>query len=213
MGTQFSKIKVTQRVEVHGQVINDYYSYYNDSNCSDQLSGEIDEIYANNKTNSAADLGDLFTKRAHHSGVVSGHELLSYSFLGGQACEPRRSIRRKHRTRSSISLPRSTGGSGRTQFSSPSLKVIKNSPSIKYLTNPWSTAKEKLSLIIKKDVADHPDSELDSGISLNGNYDQIEPRNRKNAVSSDYERIEEIRTLQSKHFWLRKLRKKYFSSK
>ena len=29
MGTQFSKIKVTQRVEVHGQVINDYYhSYY-----------------------------------------------------------------------------------------------------------------------------------------------------------------------------------------
>ena len=26
MGTQFSKIKVTQRVEVHGQVIHDYYA-------------------------------------------------------------------------------------------------------------------------------------------------------------------------------------------
>ena len=86
---------------------------------SDRLSGEIDAIYAaqatssasrshgggggggggKNSTASALDLGDLFTRRAHHSGVVSGHELLSYSFLRGQACEPRRSIKRKHRTR------------------------------------------------------------------------------------------------------------------
>ena len=50
-------------------------------------------------SNSAVDLNDLYTRRAHHSGVLSGHELLSYSFLGGQACEPRRSIRRKHRSR------------------------------------------------------------------------------------------------------------------
>ena len=110
MGTQFSKIKVTQRVEVHGQVINDYYhSYYHETN-NDRLSGEIDAIYAahgggvggvgsKTSTASALDLGDLFTRRAHHSGVVSGHELLSYSFLRGQACEPRRSIKRKHRTR------------------------------------------------------------------------------------------------------------------
>ena len=74
-----------------------------------------------------------------------------------------------------------------------------SSGSIKYLTNPWSTAKEKFSLIIRKDTADHPDSELDSGISVNENYDQIEPRNRKiAALQGDYERIEEIRTLQSK---------------
>ena len=55
MGTQFSKIKVTQRVEVHGQVIHDYYainqnggyyqtgsdlmmeSNYNHSNYSNQI--------------------------------------------------------------------------------------------------------------------------------------------------------------------------------
>ena len=55
MGTQFSKIKVTQRVEVHGQVIHDYYainqnggyyqteselmmdSNYNNSNYSNQI--------------------------------------------------------------------------------------------------------------------------------------------------------------------------------
>jgi len=43
------------------------------------------------------ELPDLFTRRAHHAGIISGHELLSYSFLGGRACEPRRSLRRKHR--------------------------------------------------------------------------------------------------------------------
>lgn len=109
--------------------------------------------------------------------------------------------------RSSISLPRSSAGSARTQYTLP---AIKSGGSVKYLTNPWSTARDKLSLLIRngKDggtAPDHPDSELDSGISVNGNYDQIaEPRNRKNAALSaaagqgDYERIEEIRTLQSK---------------
>ena len=111
--------------------------------------------------------------------------------------------------RSSISLPRSSAGSARTQYTLP---AVKGGGSVKYLTNPWSTARDKLSLLIRngKDTApDHPDSELDSGISVNGNYDQIaEPRNRKNAALSaaavasagqgDYERIEEIRTLQSK---------------
>ena len=77
MGTQFSKIKVTQRVELHGEVF-------------DYADGDYD----------TSELPELFTRRAHHSGVISGHELLSYSFLGGAACEPRRSLRRKHRTRS-----------------------------------------------------------------------------------------------------------------
>ena len=40
-----------------------------------------------------------------------------------------------------------------------------------------------------------PDSELDSGISINGHYDQIE-RLRKNGL--DYERIDEIKTMTGK---------------
>lgn len=87
MGTQFSKIKVTQRVEVHGQVIHNYHP--------DLITTDI----YHNKSNSTNNLDDLWTRHAHHSGVVSGHELMSYSFLGGQACEPRRSIRRRHRSR------------------------------------------------------------------------------------------------------------------
>jgi hypothetical protein len=74
MGTQFSKIKVTQRVELHGEVF-------------DYADGDYD----------TEELPDLFTRRAHHAGVISGHEILSYSFLGGAACEPRRSLRRKHK--------------------------------------------------------------------------------------------------------------------
>ena len=48
------------------------------------------------------------------------------------------------------------------------------------------------------DTADHPDSELDSGISVNGNYDQIEPSNRNGGQIrnfnglQNYERIEEL---------------------
>ena len=48
------------------------------------------------------------------------------------------------------------------------------------------------------DAADHPDSELDSGISVNGNYDQIEPSNRNGGQIrnfnglQNYERIEEL---------------------
>ena len=51
------------------------------------------------------------------------------------------------------------------------------------------------------DTADHPDSELDSGISVNGNYDQIETPTRNGGQQhhmrnikglQDYERIEEM---------------------
>ena len=55
-----------------------------------------------------------------------------------------------------------------------------------------------IKLLNTGDTADHPDSELDSGISVNGNYDQIETSNR-NGVNlrhikglQDYERIEEM---------------------
>ena len=45
--------------------------------------------------------------------------------------------------------------------------------------------------------SDHTDSELDSGISVNGNYDQIENSNRNVHFRGlkglqDYERIEEM---------------------
>ena len=45
--------------------------------------------------------------------------------------------------------------------------------------------------------SDHTDSELDSGISVNGNYDQIENSNRNGHFRNikglqDYERIEEM---------------------
>ena len=52
--------------------------------------------------------------------------------------------------------------------------------------------------LIQGDAADHPDSELDSGISVNGNYDQIEPSNRNGGQVrhfnglQNYERIEEL---------------------
>lgn len=53
MGTQFSKIKVTSRVEVHGQV----YSQYRPG---------LDTGYTL-KSNSTNDLSeDIFTRRAHH---------------------------------------------------------------------------------------------------------------------------------------------------
>lgn len=70
MGTQFSKVKVTQRVELHGEVFN-------------HAEGDYD----------TGELPDLFTRRAHHSGVLSGHELLSYregfrEGREGQGCQP-----------------------------------------------------------------------------------------------------------------------------
>eukprot|EP00093_Oithona_nana_P014521 14521.XXX_629394_630664_1 [CDS] Oithona nana genome sequencing. len=110
MGTQFSKIKVTSRIEVHGQV----YSQFQPPGL------ELDYPVKSNSTNDLTD--NIYTRRAHHSGVLSGHELLSYSFLGGQACEPRRSVRRKHRYRSSMSLPRSS--SRRSSFKFSSLKYM-----------------------------------------------------------------------------------------
>merc|ERR1712045_241967 len=96
-------------------------SNYNHSNYSNQIM-DRNEINRKMTSNSAVDLNDLYTRRAHHSGVLSGHELLSYSFLGGQACEPRRSVRRKHRYRSSMSLPRSS--SRRSSFKFSSLKYM-----------------------------------------------------------------------------------------
>lgn len=47
-----------------------------------------------------------------------------------------------------------------------------------------------------------PDSELDSGISINGHYDHIDHLRGKNRL--DYERIEEIKTMTGKvkQFWL-----------
>ena len=116
------------------------------------------------------------------SGVLSGHELLSYSFLGGQACEPRRSVRRKHRYRSSMSLPRSSSRRSSFKFSS-----------LKYML-PGSQKKIK-----EHDNSDNnsgtPDSELDSGISINGHYDNIDQLQRKNGLRCDYDRIDEIKTM------------------
>lgn len=146
MGTQFSKIKVTQRVELHGEVF-------------DHADGDYD----------TGELPDLFTRRAHHSGVISGHELLSYSFLGGAACEPRRSLRRKHRSKSLYSSFRSTNSSR---------YILSNSTE-----KDLAPASAKTTL----DMFDHelgdlcckdrsPDSELDSGISVNVNYENHDPR-------------------------------------
>ena len=54
MGTQFSKIKVTSRIEVHGQVY------------SSQYQNNI-EIGYPIKSNSTNDLNEeLYTRRAHH---------------------------------------------------------------------------------------------------------------------------------------------------
>ena len=54
MGTQFSKIKVTSRIEVHGQVY------------SSQYQNNI-EIGYPMKSNSTNDLNEeLYTRRAHH---------------------------------------------------------------------------------------------------------------------------------------------------
>ena len=121
------------------------------------------------------------------SGVLSGHELLSYSFLGGQACEPRRSVRRKHRYRSSMSLPRSSSRRSSFKFSS-----------LKYML-PGSQKKIK-----EHDNSDNnsgtPDSELDSGISINGHYDNIDQLQRKNGLRCDYDRIDEIKTMTGTYF-------------
>ena len=92
MGTQFSKIKVTQRVEVHG------LSSGSTSDLTDGVPPPAGSLVDGDYD--VSELPGLFTRRAHHSGIISGHELLSYSFLGGAACQPRRSLRRKHRSKS-----------------------------------------------------------------------------------------------------------------
>ncbi len=99
MGTQFSKIKVTQRVEVHGlsqqqQQQQHYEHSHRNGHPAASTLGLSDGDY------DASELPGLFTRRAHHSGILSGHELLSYSFVGAAACQPRRSLRRRHRSKS-----------------------------------------------------------------------------------------------------------------
>ncbi len=101
MGTQFSKIKVTQRVEVHGLSSSNDLSGVDgdgDAGVGGRLPGSS-PVLADGDYD-VSELPGLFTRRAHHSGVISGHELLSYSFLGGAACQPRRSLRRRHRSKS-----------------------------------------------------------------------------------------------------------------
>ena len=147
MGTQFSKIKVTQRVELHGDVF-------------DYADGDYD----------TEELPDLFTRRAHHSGVISGHELLSYSFLGGQACEPRRSLRRKHRSKSLYSSFRSTASS------SASSRMVLCSGSREQNLDILGELKGPGRNVHSSNSSSPPDSELDSGISVNVNYEGHEPR-------------------------------------
>lgn len=54
MGTQFSKIKVTSRIEVHGQV----YSQFQPPGL------ELDYPVKSNSTNDLSD--NIYTRRAHH---------------------------------------------------------------------------------------------------------------------------------------------------
>ena len=86
-----------------------------------------------------------------------------------------------------------------------------NNRCLSYAINIWILLRAVLSRISKlyiflidiggSDTADHPDSELDSGISVNGNYDQIETPSRNGGQQQhmrhikglqDYERIEEM---------------------
>ena len=53
MGTQFSKIKVTSRIEVHGQVYTQYAPGL-----------ELDYPVKSNSTNDLSE--ELYTRRAHH---------------------------------------------------------------------------------------------------------------------------------------------------
>ena len=152
MGTQFSKIKVTQRVELHGEILQHQEGHYDTD-----------------------DLPELFTRRAHHSGVISGHELLSYSFLGGSACEPRRSLRRKHRSKSLYSSFRSSASS-----SAVGRYILSGTLSEKDL-NGGGLYENEVDLSIK-DRSKHDssqDSELDSGISVNVNYENAEMGGRE----------------------------------
>ena len=62
MGTQFSKIKVTSRIEVHGQVYTQYAPGL-----------ELDYPVKSNSTNDLSE--ELYTRRAHHR-----QETLSVTF-------------------------------------------------------------------------------------------------------------------------------------
>ena len=160
MGTQFSKIKVTQRVEVQGEVLHykeNYYDQYRRPSTTTIPESSIagDELDLEDP--------DLYTRRAHHSGVLSGHELLSYSFLGGQACQPRRSIRRKHRQKfiREGSLLRSTSKNYKSKSLDNKYLVVRGCRSGDSTSSNEDSSR---------------DSELDSGISVNVNNYDHEPR-------------------------------------
>ena len=81
-----------------------------------------------------------------------------------------------------MSLPRSSHGSGRASFKFSSLKYM--IPKVKKSSKEIDQNSDNNS--------GSPDSELDSGISINGHYDHIDNL-RKNRL--DYERIDEIKTM------------------
>ena len=88
--------------------------------------------------------------------------------------------------RSSMSLPRSSSSRSRASFKFSSLKYMipekilrKSSKNVDCDNNSDNNSGS-------------PDSELDSGISINGHYDHIDHL-RKNRL--DYDRIEEIKTM------------------
>ena len=73
---------------------------------------------------------------------------------------------------------------------------------LKYIVMPNSKEKQRLKELEANGMQDTPDSELDSGISVNGNYD--EPR-QKNDPPEIYERIDELQSSEGKQnqklFW------------
>ena len=66
---------------------------------------------------------------------------------------------------------------------------------LKYIVMPNSKEKQRLKELEANGMQDTPDSELDSGISVNGNYD--EPR-QKNDPPEIYERIDELQSSEGK---------------
>lgn len=95
-------------------------------------------------------------KHVYHSGIWSGHEMMSYVFLEGQHCEPRRSLRRKRRSKSlvsSVSDFRSTLRSHGSKRHYPRLTKI-----------PGSNSNYSESSSVNE-------FEIDSGISVNLHYE------------------------------------------
>ncbi|CAB4065157.1 unnamed protein product [Lepeophtheirus salmonis] len=142
MGTQFSKIKVTQRVEYEGKVLHFKEDYYGrgQGSFSDEEEEDDEEIY---------------TRRSHHSGIISGHELMSYTFLGGQACRPRRSVRRRHRYKGFVTKEILASKKERRKKSFEDEVVDKK----KYLDMGYCSSHDSST----GSTSSRPESELDSG--------------------------------------------------